>query len=122
MSKLKITLKKSKIGRIEKHIRTCEALGLHKIGQSVIKEDNDAHIKIRQDANIYTTIIQKAGTDLDFEVKEGRQAYFSVVEGKVKIGEHTLDMRDGVKAIEETVTIHTLKNCSHILVVEMAKN
>ena len=42
MSKLKITLKKSKIGRIEKHIRTCEALGLHKIGQSVIKEDNDA--------------------------------------------------------------------------------
>jgi len=42
VSKLKITLKKSKIGRIEKHIRTCEALGLHKIGQSVIKEDNDA--------------------------------------------------------------------------------
>ncbi|MDY6064895.1 MAG: 50S ribosomal protein L30 [Finegoldia sp.] len=42
MSKLKVTLKRSKIGRIDKHIKTVEALGLHKIGQSVIKEDNDA--------------------------------------------------------------------------------
>lgn len=42
MSKLKVTLKRSKIGRIDKHIKTVEALGLRKIGQSVIKEDNDA--------------------------------------------------------------------------------
>jgi large subunit ribosomal protein L30 len=36
---LKITLKKSKIGRLDKQIATVEALGLKKIGQSVIKED-----------------------------------------------------------------------------------
>ncbi|MDL2310851.1 50S ribosomal protein L30 [Peptostreptococcaceae bacterium OttesenSCG-928-C18] len=42
MGKLKITLKKSRIGRIEKHIKTVDALGLKKTGNSVIKEDNPA--------------------------------------------------------------------------------
>ncbi|SHF02116.1 50S ribosomal protein L30 [Alkalibacter saccharofermentans] len=39
MPNLKITLKKSKIGRLDKQIATVEALGLKKIGQTVIKED-----------------------------------------------------------------------------------
>ena len=38
--KLKITLLKSPIARLIKQIRTVEALGLHKIGQSVLREDN----------------------------------------------------------------------------------
>nr|WP_207734406.1 MULTISPECIES: 50S ribosomal protein L30 [Anaerofustis] len=37
---LKITLKKSLIGRNEKQRRSIEALGLRKIGQSVVKQDN----------------------------------------------------------------------------------
>lgn len=39
MATIKIKLKKSKIGRIEKQRRTIEALGLRKIGQIVEKED-----------------------------------------------------------------------------------
>lgn len=39
---LKITLKKSVIGRIPKHKKTIHALGLRKIGQTVEKEDNPA--------------------------------------------------------------------------------
>lgn len=42
MSKLQIKLVRSKIGRIEKHKKTVEALGLRKIGQVVVKEDNPA--------------------------------------------------------------------------------
>ena len=42
MAKLQIKLVKSTIGRLEKHRRTVEALGLKKIGQTVIKEDNAA--------------------------------------------------------------------------------
>ena len=38
--KLKVTLKKSPIGSLQVHIATIKALGLRKIGQSVIKEDN----------------------------------------------------------------------------------
>ena len=39
MSTIKIKLKKSPIGRIEKQRRTIKALGLRKIGQVVEKED-----------------------------------------------------------------------------------
>lgn len=38
--KLKITLEKSPIARLANQKGTVAALGLHKIGQSVIKEDN----------------------------------------------------------------------------------
>jgi large subunit ribosomal protein L30 len=38
--KLKVTLIKSPISSLQKHIDTVKALGLHKVGQSVIKEDN----------------------------------------------------------------------------------
>ena len=36
---LKITLKKSKIGRLDNQLANLQALGLTKIGQSVIKQD-----------------------------------------------------------------------------------
>ena len=39
---LKITLVKSTIGAIPKHKLTVVALGLKKIGQSVVKKNNDA--------------------------------------------------------------------------------
>lgn len=39
MSTIKIKLKKSPIGKIEKHKRTIKALGLKKVGQVVEKED-----------------------------------------------------------------------------------
>lgn len=42
MSKLKITLVKSTAGAKVKQVATIEALGLRKIGQSVLKEDNAA--------------------------------------------------------------------------------
>ena len=38
--KLKITLTKSPIACLQKQIDTVKALGLHKIGQTVIKPDN----------------------------------------------------------------------------------
>ena len=39
MANLKITLKRSKIGRKKDQIATVKALGLRKIGQSIVKED-----------------------------------------------------------------------------------
>ncbi|MDI6735680.1 MAG: 50S ribosomal protein L30 [bacterium] len=38
--KLKITLVKSRFGRVPKHGRTLSALGLRKINQVVVKPDN----------------------------------------------------------------------------------
>jgi len=41
-AKVKVTLIKSTIGSLEKHIKTVEALGLKKIGSSKIYNDNPA--------------------------------------------------------------------------------
>ena len=42
MSKLKITLISSTIGTQKRHQKTVQALGLDKVGSSVIQEDNKA--------------------------------------------------------------------------------
>ena len=42
MANLNIKLVKSLNGRLKKHIATAESLGLHKIGQTVVKQDNPA--------------------------------------------------------------------------------
>lgn len=42
MAKLEIKLKRSFIGKKDDQIATAKALGLRKIGQSVVKEDNKA--------------------------------------------------------------------------------
>jgi large subunit ribosomal protein L30 len=42
MSELKITLVKSTIGRLPVHRRTVEALGLKRIGHTVIQNDSPA--------------------------------------------------------------------------------
>lgn len=39
MAKLNIKLTRSKIGKLKDQIATVEALGLRKIGQTVVKED-----------------------------------------------------------------------------------
>ena len=41
-AKVKVTLIKSTIGSLEKHIKTVEALGLKKVGSSKIYNDNPA--------------------------------------------------------------------------------
>lgn len=42
MAKVEIKLKKSFIGRKDDQIATAKALGLRKIGQTVVREDNSA--------------------------------------------------------------------------------
>ena len=42
MAKLKVTLVKSTIGAVPKHVKTVEALGLKKLNKTVILPDNAA--------------------------------------------------------------------------------
>ena len=42
MANLKVTLVKSTIGAVPKHVKTVEALGLKKVNKSVILPDNAA--------------------------------------------------------------------------------
>lgn len=81
--------------------------------------NGNAPIKIYQDANIYSLELEQ-GNELDFPVKEGRQAYLVQIEGTSAINEIELADQDGMEIVEENILIKALKT-SHILLIEMKK-
>ena len=83
----------------------------------VSSKEGDAAIKINQDVNFYVTEIE-AGKEMEFEVKEGRQAYVVQIEGKSEINSTAMNPRDGLETIGESLKIAALEK-SHILVIEM---
>lgn len=85
----------------------------------VSPQNGDAPIKINQDSNIYVLELEK-GKEIDFKVEEDRQAYLVQIEGTSAINQITLNARDGLEIIEESIEIHALET-SHFLVIEMEK-
>lgn len=85
----------------------------------VSNNEEDAPIKINQDANIYSLELDK-DKEISFPVKEGRQAYLVQIEGKSTINDINLDMRDAMEIVEEDIQIKA-NETSHFLVVEMLK-
>ena len=83
----------------------------------VSSKEGDAPIKVNQDVNFYVTEIE-AGKEMDFEIKEGRQAYVVQIEGKSEINSTVMNPRDGMETIGESLKIVSLEK-SHILVIEM---
>jgi quercetin 2,3-dioxygenase len=81
--------------------------------------NGDAPIKIYQDANIYSLELEK-GNDIQFPVKDGRQAYLVQIEGTSDINDIELSARDGMEIVEEEIFIKA-KETSHILLIEMEK-
>jgi quercetin 2,3-dioxygenase len=81
--------------------------------------NGEAPIKIYQDANIYSLELEK-GKDIQFPVKDGRQAYFVQIEGTSVINDIELSDRDGLEIAEEEISIKA-KETSHILLIEMEK-
>ena len=83
----------------------------------VSSKEGDAPIKVNQDVNFYVTEIE-AGKEMEFEVKEGRQAYVVQIEGKSEINSTAMNPRGGLETIGESLKIAALEK-SHILVIEM---
>jgi redox-sensitive bicupin YhaK (pirin superfamily) len=81
--------------------------------------NGSAPIKINQDANIYSLELEQ-GKDINFPVKEGRQAYLVQIEGASVINDIELSDRDGMEIVEEDILINAAKT-SHILIIEMKK-
>lgn len=81
--------------------------------------DGDAPITIHQDVNIYALELYK-GTNIDFEVKKGRQAYLVQIEGSSVVNESSMLERDGLEIVEEDIAIKA-EVTSHILLIEMKK-
>jgi redox-sensitive bicupin YhaK (pirin superfamily) len=82
-----------------------------------------APIKINQDINIYSLLLEK-GKEIDFPVRKGRQAYLVQIEGKSSIevtssiDKIELSERDGMEIVEENILINA-DEASHFLILEM---
>jgi quercetin 2,3-dioxygenase len=81
--------------------------------------NGNAPIKINQDANIYSLELEQ-GKNIEFPVKEGRQAYLVQIEGTSVINDVELNVRDGMEIIEENISIKAV-GTSHFLIIEMEK-
>lgn len=81
-------------------------------------QQGEGPIKIHQDVNVYVTDIL-ASNSLELEVGPGRQAYLIQIEGASDINGVTLNERDALEIIEETIKIQTHHEHAHIMVIEM---
>lgn len=79
----------------------------------------NAPIRLNQDANIYSLELDQ-GKEINFPVKEGRQAYLVQIEGTSVINDFELNDRDGMEIVEEDIIIKAVET-SHILIIEMKK-
>ncbi len=86
---------------------------------AVSSMQGDAPIKIHQDINIYFTQIEK-GNALNFDVNEGRQAYYVQIEGTSQIKDLVLNERDALEIVEESISVEA-KETAHIMIIEMKK-
>lgn len=85
----------------------------------VSSKTGNAPIKINQDINIYSLELEKE-KEIDFPVKEGRQAYLVQIEGTSIINNIELANRDALEIVEEDILIKA-KETSHILILDMNK-
>jgi redox-sensitive bicupin YhaK (pirin superfamily) len=85
----------------------------------IVGEGGDA-ITINQDVNMFVSELDP-GTELNFKVDTGRQAYMVCIEGGLDINGTGLSLRDALEITgEESLTI-TAESDAHLIIIEMAK-
>ncbi|WP_097025451.1 pirin family protein [Clostridium peptidivorans] len=85
----------------------------------VSSKQGKATIKVNQDVNLSALELEE-NNEIDYLVKEGRQAYLVQIEGKSNINGITLNQRDAMEIIEESIKIKA-ETLSHFIIIEMKK-
>ena len=84
----------------------------------VSSKEGNAQVQIYQDVNFYVSELDESKS-LDFNIKKGRQIYFTQIEGKSKINDIELNSGDALEITkEDKIDIKALTN-SHFLFIEM---
>lgn len=85
----------------------------------VSNKQGNAPIKINQDVNISALELDE-DNEIDYIIKEGRQAYLVQIEGISTINGIRLNARDAMEIVEENIKIKA-EEVSHFIIVEMKK-
>lgn len=86
----------------------------------VSNKEGDAPIRINQDINLLALELEE-GNEIEYEVKEDRQAYLVQIEGISSINGIDLNQRDAMEIVEENIRLKA-KSLSHFLIIEMEKS
>jgi len=86
----------------------------------VSSNEGEAIVKINQDVNIFALELDQSN-EIEFSVKEDRQAYLVQIEGTSNINGVILSERDAMEIVEENIKIKALA-LSHFIVIEMKKD
>ncbi|WP_017416401.1 pirin family protein [Clostridium tunisiense] len=86
----------------------------------VSNKEGDAPIRINQDINLLALELEE-GNEIEYEVKEDRQAYLVQIEGISSINGIDLNQRDAMEIVEENISLKA-KSLSHFLIIEMGKS
>ena len=81
--------------------------------------DSRFPIQIHADVHMYSAVLEE-GKELSFEIKPGRQAYLTLVEGAAEAGGIAMKERDALEAVEEDIVIKAQES-AHLLIIEMKK-
>ncbi len=103
-------------GQVETNLKERKNKLLHLVSPKT----SDAPIHLHQDANIYVSELD-AGSTLEFNVQEHRQAYLVQIEGQMTVNDVHLSNRDGLMIINEELKI-TAETDSHFLLIEMKES
>jgi len=82
-------------------------------------KSGNAAVKVNQDVNLSTLELEN-NNEIDYLVKEGRQAYLVQIEGKSNINGIILKQRDAMEITEENIKIKA-EALSHFIIIEMEK-
>lgn len=83
-------------------------------------KNGNAPVKINQDANIFSLELDANG-QIEFDVREGRQAYLVQIEGNSNINGIALSEKDAMEIVEEKINIKA-NDKSHFILLEMKKD
>ena len=95
------------------------ALRKNKWLHMVSDKTGEAPIKVNQDVNFYVLELDQ-GKEIQFPIKENRQAYLVQIEGTSQVNGITLNTRDAMEIIEETIVLKASET-SHYIIIEMEK-
>jgi redox-sensitive bicupin YhaK (pirin superfamily) len=82
-------------------------------------DGRDGSIKINQDADVYSTILETDGS-LSIPIREGRHLWIQVARGQIKLNDIRLTQGDGASISDESTINLTALDKAEILIFDLA--
>lgn len=84
----------------------------------ISRSGQQASLRVRQDAEVYSSVLDR-GHHLIHELAPGRGAWLLVLEGRIQLGDETLERGDAASFVDEAAVSLTAREGSEILLFDL---